>query len=97
MKCEMCGADISSLIIEIFNMDESDGVWQYPIDEQEFGAVCVDVPPRWTGNDLSEAEQMDTISCPVCRKFPFKHREVQAYDFIRIVCFKTDEGGPLNA
>lgn len=25
--------------------------------------------------------------------FPFKSKEIQVYDVVRVVCFKTEEGG----
>lgn len=90
MKCEVCGAAIDSLLISTFNRDGSDGLCQCPIQEYETNAVAVDASAYWTGEDLDESEQMETIHCPRCGHFPFKHKEVQTYHFVRIVCFKED-------
>ena len=45
----------------------------------------------WTGNELSEEEQVDTIRCPYCDKFPFNERDIQVEDIVRVVMFKDDE------
>ena len=48
-------------------------------------------------DELTEEEMVDRIWCPICHEFPFKSKEIQVYDVVRIVCFKTtdttDEGG----
>lgn len=90
MKCEICGAKIYTLLIDIFSHNGKDYEIEHPIKEFEKNAVTVDVTRNWVGEDLSEEEQMETILCPICKKFPFKHREVQAYELIRIVCFKEE-------
>ncbi len=43
---------------------------------------------NWTGYELTEEEMIDGIRCPICGEFPFKHKEVQVYDVVRVVCFK---------
>ena len=43
--------------------------------------------------DLSEEEMFETITCPHCKQFPFKSTEIQVYDVVRVVCFKTEERG----
>lgn len=90
MICELCGAKIDSLLIDVFNGNGSDGLCEYPIQEYENNTVAADASPNWTGGDLDEDEQIETIHCPRCGRFPFKHQEVQVYHFVRIVCFKED-------
>ena len=90
MICEKCGKEINSLLVDIFNRDGTDDFYEHPITEYEENAVTVDVNPNWTGSGLSEEEMMDTIACPYCKAFPFEHKEVQTYEFVRLVCFKKD-------
>lgn len=95
MKCEKCGTEIATLLIDIFNRDGSDSFQTHEIAECPENAVCVDVDPNWTGNELSEEEMLETIKCPNCGKFPFKSKEIQTLEFVRIVMFKEaadDEG-----
>ena len=91
VKCEKCGKEIHSLIINIFNYDGSDSGYELPIAEYEQDAVTVDVNHNWTGDELSEEEQKDTISCPYCKQFPFVSEEIQTYNIVRIICFKRSE------
>lgn len=91
MKCEMCGSELSSLLIDIFSTTGDDAFLEYPVEELDFNAVCVDVSPDWAGDELTEEEQMETIECPICRKFPFKNKEILVYHTIRLVCFKCEE------
>lgn len=88
MKCEKCGAEINFLLVDVFNYDGSDSDQRINFSECEENAVYFDIPKEWTGTDLSENEQADTICCPECRKFPFKSKEIQTYEFIRVAMFK---------
>lgn len=54
---------------------------------------CPETTQNWTGYDLSEEEMLETITCPHCKQFPFKSKEIQVYDVVRVVCFKAEEGG----
>lgn len=88
MKCEKCGKEIEHMMVNTFNHDGTDSDWEYPYIECEEDAVYVDVSLNWTGNELSEEEMMETITCPHCRNFPFKSREIQTYEYVRVVMFK---------
>lgn len=90
MKCEKCGKEIKNLLVDIFNYDGTDSEYEIPYQEQDEDAVVIDLTKSWTGYELSEEEMMETIVCPHCKKFPFKHKEVQVYDVVRVVMFKTD-------
>lgn len=98
MKCEKCGHETDRLRIGVFNRDGSDSDWFPLIEEidvspEEDGCNCViiETNQNWTGYELSEEEMMEDIRCPHCGQFPFKHKEVQVYDIVRIVCFKEPE------
>lgn len=91
MKCEKCGKEISTLLIDRFNYDGSDSYCRYPITEYEKDAVTVDADHNWTGDELTEEEQKDTIKCPHCNQFPFISEEIQVEEIVRIICFKRSD------
>lgn len=93
MKCEKCGKEIENLLVDTFLRDGSDTEIEQPIIECEHNAVYIETTKNWTGYDLSEEEMLETITCPHCKQFPFKSTEIQVYDVVRVVCFKTEEGG----
>lgn len=88
MKCEKCGKEINNILINTFNYDGSDNYYEYPITEYEENAVTVDVHHDWTGDELTEEEQKDTICCPYCKQFPFISEEIQTEQIVRIICFR---------
>lgn len=90
MKCEKCGRKIDHVEIRQFAHDGSDYEWCAYLTETDEDAVWFLTDPTWTDYELSEEEQMDGIRCPCCKKFPFKHEEVQVYTEVRVVCFKED-------
>lgn len=92
MKCEKCGKEMYLLNVDVFDCYGSDADVPHMYDEeQDECAVVIDTTPNWTGYELSEEEMMETITCPHCGKFPFNHKEVQVYDIVRIVCFKSEK------
>lgn len=91
MKCEKCGKEISTVLVDMFNHDGSDSFVEHFVEECEEDAAVIETHTSWTGYELSEEEQTETIECPHCRKFPFKSEEIQFYTFVRVVCFR--EGG----
>lgn len=98
MVCEKCGKEIDKVVTNRFDRDGSDYELFYPlIDvdyrelEEDGKAVYFETDQNWTGYELTEEEQIEIIECPYCGKFPFKHEEVQVYDIVRVVCFKTNE------
>ena len=98
MKCEKCGNETDRLRIGVFNRDGSDSddlpyinEMDAPFDEEGgCSVVIIETNQNWTGYGMSEEEMMEDIRCPHCGQFPFKHKEVQVYDIVRIVCFKED-------
>lgn len=97
MKCEKCGKETAHLLISVFNRDGSDSdkfafveLVDCPADEDGDNVAILETDQNWTGYELSEEEMMEDIRCPHCGKFPFKHKEVQVYEVVRIVCFRED-------
>lgn len=91
IRCENCGETLNALAVDVFYHDGSDSWHLLPFNEYEHNAVELELTPAWTGYELDEEEQMETICCPLCRKFPFKQREIQTYTVIKVVMFK--DGG----
>lgn len=92
MKCENCGKEIEYINLDFFNYDGSDDYCEVPFyTDGVSDNIIMDVNSDWTGYELSEEEQMETIVCPCCKKFPFKHKEVQVYNIVRVVCFADKE------
>lgn len=90
MKCENCGAEITTLEVNEFNRDGSDDFYEVPLTECEESAVVVETNTNWTGYELSEEEMPETVCCPKCRKFPFKSKEIQMYEVVKLVFFKEE-------
>ena len=91
MKCEKCNKEIDYVMVDFFNYDGSDSDQEIPLQKCENNAVFVDLNCNWTGYELTEEEQRETICCPHCKQFPFKYDEVQVYEIVRAVMFKNDE------
>lgn len=89
VKCEQCGKFIHHIVTNCFNRDGSDSYVEVPIEEAPENAVVFEISNDWCGYGLNEEDQRDNIKCPHCGKFPFKHQEVQSYDFVQVVMFKT--------
>ena len=79
------------MYVDMFNYDGSDSRYLYPYQEMEEDAVVLDLDANWVGYELSEEEMTETITCPHCGKFPFKQEEIQTYEIVRIVMFKSEE------
>lgn len=94
MKCEMCGKSIDHLSIDCFTYEGSDRPVDYYINECENNAVYIDTTNNWVGYELSGEEQAETISCPHCGKFPFEEKEIQVYDIVRVVMFRSHNPHP---
>ena len=90
MKCEKCGAEISEVLVNSFNYDGTDGEYKHQISDCEENAAIIDTTQNWTGYELSEEEQCETICCPFCKKFPFVSTEIQVENIVRVICFKKE-------
>ena len=91
MKCEKCGKYIMTVKINEFSRDGSDHLIEIPIKEYQNNAIGIDTTQDWCGYDLTEEEQAETILCPYCNEFPFKDKEIQCYEIVRVVCFSCPE------
>lgn len=91
MKCEKCGAEIQTVLVNRFEREGNDSYHEMPICEgDDASAVIIETNQNWTGYGLSGEEMTETICCPKCKEFPFKATQVDVYDVVRVVCFKED-------
>jgi len=91
VKCKCCGKEINYVNVDLFDIHGSDSFERVPLYECDDNAVYIEPGQIWTGNELSEEEQIDTIRCPYCDKFPFNEKDIQVEDIVRVVMFKDDE------
>lgn len=84
MKCEQCGKELHSLEVDMFNYDGSDD-W-YTVEDlyEEGGVLLFSTLPQWTGDELDEDEQADTIRCPHCKQYPFKCRLIETCRYVSV-------------
>ena len=91
MICEKCGKEITRINTSRFSFEGSDYEDSIPIEEDEhFNAVIMETDREWTGYALTEEEMRERLECPHCKQFPFGSDEIQVYEVVRIICFKTD-------
>lgn len=83
MKCEKCGKELNSLEVDHFNYDGSDDWYDVEIYE-ESGIAFLNVLTNWTGDELDEDEQADTIRCPHCKQYPFKSRIIETCKYVNV-------------
>ena len=91
IKCKCCGRELNYVNVDLFDIQGSDSFERLPLYECDDNAVYIEPGQIWTGYELSEEEQIDTIECPYCNKFPFNEKDIQVEDVVRVVMFKDDE------
>lgn len=91
IKCEKCGKEIDHVVVDFFDRYGSDDYEMIPIFECDTNAAYIDLDSSWTGYDLTEEEQRETIQCPHCKQFPFKYEEVQVHEIVRAVMFRQED------
>lgn len=89
ISCEKCGHELDIIALNVFAYDCSDHLIHHIPKEADNNAVVVETMQNWCGYELLDEEMPDSISCPYCHKFPFEDIEVQCYDVVRLVMFKT--------
>ena len=99
--CNHCGWPVPHVLCSCFNHDGSTSDVLFPIAEPHGhdGVAEFDLPTSWTGYELSEEEQMDTILCPHCKKFPFDTSAgINVQTIVNVVCFEKagDTSCPPN-
>lgn len=90
IKCEKCGKELNYLQVNRFNHDGSDD-WQTESFETHENGIYIDLhyPETWTGYefDADSEDARESIRCPYCHQFPFKEKELQEYNILRVVMF----------
>ena len=90
MKCEKCGEEIRTVSVNTFMPNGSDIELPCVVTMCDECAVYFDTDRNWTGFELTESEQRETIKCPHCGEFPFNYKEVQVHEIVRVVCFRSE-------
>lgn len=90
MRCEKCGKELEYIEVGRFTRSGSDFSAKYSYKEVPQDAVIIDTDSNWTGYELSEEEQLETIRCPYCQEYPFQETEIQVREIVRIVMFKRE-------
>lgn len=90
VTCIKCGNEINKVLLDRFGHEGEDYWYCAPINEAEEDAVLIETDSNWCGYGLTEEEYHENIKCPICCEFPFKDREVQIYEVVRLVCFKEE-------
>ena len=80
--CEKCGKKIDHIITSVFNYDGSDSEYSFPVTyDENGGCIQFSTTQNWTGYELSDTEQKDSIRCPFCHEFPFDaNEEIELYE-----------------
>lgn len=91
MRCEKCGKQLKYIELNRFSSHNgSDFYSKHTYKEVPQDAVVIDTDSNWTGYELSEEEQLETIRCPYCQEYPFQETEIQVQEIVRIVMFKKE-------
>ena len=90
MKCEKCGKELEYIEVDRFAINGSDFSAKYSYKEVPQDAVIIDTDSNWTGYELREEEQLETIRCPYCQEYPFQETEIQVQEIVRIAMFKKE-------
>ena len=89
MDCYNCGADINYVLIDEFQHDGTDR--DRCVVLEDLGDNCYGIPTdhNWTGDELDEDDTdiYETIRCPVCKKFPFKSKEIHRQEIVYLTCW----------
>ena len=91
VNCNKCGCPLTLDGIEVLNfrIDGSDYWDKEQLKECDNEAVYLDLQANWTGCEFDDDmdEKRASIRCPRCHKYPFKKKEIQTYQIIRVVMF----------
>jgi DNA-directed RNA polymerase subunit RPC12/RpoP len=91
--CKKCGKKIDHIITSVFNYDGSDSEYSFPITyNEDGGCVQFSTTQNWTGYELSDTEQKDSIRCPFCHEFPFDaNEEIELYEPEEVVVMMWED------
>jgi len=93
LRCEKCGKMMDCVLVDMFDHNGADSYEKIQINPIEDAAVF-EVSQNWTGYELSEGEQHETILCPHCKQFPFDDPEIDVYDSVQVICFRKRTATP---
>ena len=91
IRCNQCGETLTFSGVEVlmFKYDGSDKWCLEHLHEYDNEAVSLDLERSWTGYEFDDDDEdkRDSIRCPRCHKYPFRCKELQTYDFVKVVMF----------
>ena len=85
MNCNCCGIEIDRVLVNVFLPDGSDKEALIQFSDNGEETYCLETDQSWTGYELCEEEQIETIKCPKCRKFPFKTRTLDVSEPVYLI------------
>lgn len=86
MKCEKCGKEIDLVEVDMFEADGSDDWYTVEIGE-DHDVAYFSIMPNWTGTELDEEEQTETIRCPHCKQFPFEKKWIDTCQYVSVLMY----------
>lgn len=85
MNCNCCGVEIDRVLVNVFLPDGSDKEALIQFSDNGEETYCLETDRNWTGYELCEEEQIETIKCPKCKKFPFKTRTLDVSEPVYLI------------
>lgn len=89
MKCNNCGQEITNVLINEFQYDGTDKDRLAKIEDLGDEVYGISTDSHWTGDGLEDEDCYDTILCPICKKFPFKSKEINRHEILYLTLWNT--------
>ena len=88
VECEHCHNELDYVEVDYFDHEGADHWEEVNFDIHENG-IFIDLSFNWCGHEFDDddADKGSCIRCPECHKYPFKDREIQTYEFDRVIMF----------
>lgn len=92
MRCCNCGKNINTVKCSVINGNDpgnvkDDEIEYYLTQHNDDCYSFVAGLEFEAGYELDEDEIRDYIYCPECGKYPFKSKEIHAFEQLEVVCF----------
>ena len=96
LRCHHCHEKLDSVNLNCFRINGSDdwfphGICLFGINDVGDPFVEVRTNMAWTGEDLSDGERLETVTCPKCGKYPFGGGTMNTFGALSIVLFPSKE------
>lgn len=86
MKCNNCGTEIDHVLIDEFQYDGTDRDRWAILEDLGDNCYGISTDHNWTGDELDDDDSdiYETITCPECKKFPFKSKEIRRQEIVYV-------------